>query len=194
MTLINAIKTIVDKKDTAKIKIGATDGSSFFFVGTVGEFIEESDKINRVVLTYDKETLENAKETLRRTKGFGRSYTAFESKEKARVAKLKEKSPKKYKKLKPDLSDENFDRYLKRVDARIKNLEATIKRKEGVLSGPLMCDREISEHFVADSVVDEDTIVIIVCGDENGRYWSFDERGENMPALSLNLDVANEAA
>ena len=163
-----------DKEPTMQIKVGANGGSSFFYCGTVGEFMETIDEIDKAL----KPRAESAAEKLK--KEFLRSLTGFTYTDNSK--------PKK-----DDSQDKTFSEWTEgKIAESVEGLKkayndwlgiAAQRQGEAIAAHQLVvepvsvADREVITAFAASAVVEpEYTLCIMIHGFEMGEYWTMDER------------------
>ena len=186
------IKDFMNQADaTKKIKIGATEGSAFFFVGTVEEFLTNIDAIEKDDLAYLNAKASNTATQIEKDK-WKCNRTAFND----HIDRCKRNAEAAHRPYIEDRSDKAYERYLKALERKIKKANGKLKQLNEFLDPenyqPIL-EREVADIFPASDVVDTNTTVIITFGFEVGRYWTFNERGDADP-LALFLTFKEMAA
>ena len=187
MTLKELLETMEPDR---RIKIGARDGSSFFYCGNPADVLVTFDPDAKCFGWYDKIIHDTFERTIENNKkNVDAVYTDMLDKLKKRGFSINQKS----------FTD--FMRYVMQSgmgDGAIKserNLEKAINNLKN--TKPLM-DREVLDHFDCDAVADDGVYAIVVEGFEYGKYWTFDEvptgiGGTVRPSISLmNMNIARK--
>ena len=165
------LKDLKEKNPDQIIKIGSVDGTGFWYCGTVRYFLDNISSINKTVKEYSAAQLASAQkafESLLESYPTPADYAKLELKKEAEERKM---------------SVEGYNKLLSRwfsavisADARIKTWE---QRFENYVA---LSKREVKDSDMADPVVDEGVLWILVDGFEAGRYWTTDEV-KAMPAV-----------
>lgn len=154
------------------IKIGAKDGSNYFYVGNPADMLSTFKKRNKCYQQYDKIIYDAANNLV----------TKLELKIKLLYSGIARQDSEMVRKNIVDRIIHTDKRYSEVVEKRDKTVP--------------LADREVISMFEADEVVDEGTTAIIVDGTEFGRFWTYDEArhgfGKIMPTLRIgNMEVAD---
>jgi hypothetical protein len=155
---------------SGKIKIGAEDGSSYFYVGTAEDFRENMDKYEKMDMDYYDNKVNRTKERFEELLNTDTSFSGYAKKQyKAFVLAGSQ----------PNFTMSGYTAYLtqhaKKTSACFSALKEERKRRADRVPLPI---REVVEVFEADKVVD-DCMVIKISGDEIGTFWTTDE-GDGM--------------
>lgn len=147
-----------------RLKLGAHNGSSFFYVGNVADCRENIDLYSRKLRNYARLQLINAQADLEQKL---RNPPTLQRYAMAQV-----------KMEKPDWSIDGFKAHaagwLRDVKRTSANLNKSDRQYDAFTDLPI---REVLSQFDADPQVETDTTVIIVQGFEKGRYWTAAESG-----------------
>lgn len=143
-----------------KVKIGADDGSSFFYIGDAATLLEHADRFSSQLWKYVNHRVKNAAENLR----------------------MHEKSnptPLDYAKKYRDGDAQGYvlyvNQWLKEYRAKVRYLES---KSDYVKHFVPLFDREVISTKQAEPF-DSDYAIVIIEGDEVGALWTSDE-GEGM--------------
>jgi hypothetical protein len=169
---------LVNYNSEKKLKVGAENGSAFFYCGTVGDFIAN-------ITDYSLLCKQNALDTFERAK----SRLDYRVKNPPTVETFVQSEMKNDKK---DFSMDNFFRYIqhyfKSIDRLINSLEnAKIKLEK---FKPLS-ERETIEIREADPIADQNATIMIITGYEVGSYWTVEEAG-NRKSISFSSVYSDE--
>lgn len=160
-----------------RLKLGAHNGSSFFYVGTVADVRENMDLYSRKLRNYAKMQLINAKADLEQKLRNPPTLQRYA------MAQVKTE--------KPDWTIDGFHAqaagWLRDVKRLAGNLDKADRQYKAFADLPI---REVLSHFDADPLVDTDTTVIIVEGFEKGRYWT---ASESNGRCSIGLSMYDQA-
>lgn len=158
-----------------RLKLGAHNGSSFFYVGTVADVRENMDIYSRKLRNYARMQLINAQADLEQKLRNPPTLQRYA------MAQVKTE--------KPDWTIDGFHAqaagWLRDVKKRTANLNMADRQYRAFVDLPI---REVLSHFDADPLVDTDTTVIIVEGFEKGRYWT---ASESNGRCSLGISMHN---
>lgn len=147
-----------------RLKLGAHNGSSFFYVGTVADVRENMDLYSRKLRNYARMQLINAQADLEQKLRNPPTLQRYA------MAQVKTE--------KPDWTIDGFKAqaagWLRDVKRMTANLNKSDRQYDAFADLPI---REVLSHFDADPQVETDTTVIIVDGFEKGRYWMGSESG-----------------
>ena len=176
----------------AQIKIGAVDGSNYFYCGTVGDFLDHMTEYSAQTLAAVVETAEKQKaahmELCERVPELPNRFRAktlgeiideivrtetdadFRGSNRAALAFFS-----------------TVSRWMRQTsEARTKAQKAQFRADNFVPFG----DRDVdSVFFAADSVEEQETLVFKVCGDEYGEYWTMSEAAGKSP-LSVRSSIS----
>ena len=164
----NLKKVMQDLPADAKCKVGTETGACYFFIGTVGEFLDNLDKIDELAKAFLDRRLRVARKNLLTMVNAPMDLETYGKTE--------------YNKLPydilPDFSVEGFHKaraeYLKKLQNRATYVMDCDRAID--LRVPLE-RREIVNISRSDKLIG-DGIIIIVEGDEAGRWWDHPEQKE----------------
>lgn len=164
----NLIETMESLPSDAKCKVGTETGSCFFFIGTVGEFLDNLDKIDELAKAFLERRLKVARKNLLT---MANAPMNLETYVKAEYNKLQYDTM-------PDFSLEGFHKaraeYLKKLQNRANYVMDCDRAID--LRVPLE-RREVVNISRSDKLIG-DGIIIIIEGDEAGRWWDHTEQKE----------------
>lgn len=164
----NLIETMESLPSDAKCKVGTETGACYFFIGTVGEFLENLDKIDELAKAFLDRRLRVARKNLLTMANAPMNLDAYV---KAEYGKLKDD-------ILPDFSVEGFHKaraeYLKKLQNRANYVMDCDRAID--LRVPLE-RREVINISRSDKLIG-DGIIIIIEGDEAGRWWDHTEQKE----------------
>ena len=160
------------------IKVGCNDGSSYFYGGTAGDMLDNMEQyaLNMELASVDAVT---------------RAVTAYRQAANAKILPvdyciglMDEKDPEytlnAYKKF--------LESYFRNVERRKSYLDTARYRRDRFIPLP---DREVTDCFEADAIVDEGVTAIMVEGTEFGKFWCTDEAAE-LPCMKLMSETAHD--
>lgn len=166
----------LDTVEDRTIKIGARNGTAFFYVGKAGDFIKKgseysagiyndvcktiSDIETYFLTTYEKDYSDNRTIAEKLIVAYDQIKEAVPEVVVGNEAKLKYAFPK------------NMEVFVNSVKSKINTLVFNRKYKAAWVE---LLDRTVDEVFYADEAVDKDCIVVMVDGNENGYFWTTDE-------------------
>lgn len=158
-----------------KIKVGAK--SSYFFCGTVNELCKKLEEYNEAMRTLAMRNAVRAELQKKRLFDKPPSLTRYATKE------CEKPDPK------PSLEDWN-----KKLENWFNDcVEAELEcRKTKVYYDNFveLPDRGVANIYKADKAVDEDVTIIVIEGNELGKFWTFGEAGETKFGM---VGVENES-
>lgn len=161
------LEVLQEMAPDAVIKVGAKDGSSFFYIGSAGYMIENISTISGQILSDWRRLLKNAETKAYATASNLVSYQEF-------CARQIRKKTLDYS-YRPNF---DYTAYLDMLAAYTQKLYTSIKncdRIHGIIASFQYLDkRYVADCFQADPVVD-DTTVIIISGKESGAFWKASE-------------------
>ena len=164
----NLIETMESLPSDAKCKVGTETGSCFFFIGTVGEFLDNLDKIDELAKAFLERRLKVARKNLLT---MANAPMNLETYVKTEHGKLKDD-------ILPDFSVEGYRKaraeYLKKLQNRANYVMDCDRAID--LRVPLD-QREIVDISKSDKLIG-DGIIVIIEGDEAGRWWDHSEQKE----------------
>lgn len=173
-----SLKTFLKLRDRdTQIKVGAQNGSGFFYIGTVGDFLDNSEKYEQADISYFDNRVKRANENLESTLNADTSYSGFAKKQYRKWENTG---------TKPIFSTDAYNQFLcGHASQLLKKFQTFInERKYRGERTPLM-SRKVTDFFAADKVAEpEDVLVIQIEGRESGQYWTFDE-AESIPAVKF---------
>lgn len=151
---------------TKRIKIGAENGTSFFYCGTIEDLLFKIDDYSLICRQNARKEVAEANNRLSRLINNPPTIERFVKRE--------------LRKPIPAVSIENYNLYVEMYLKIINRTLNSIDTKKFRLSTFEPLDkREVIEVREADPAVDEDVIILIVSGYEVGSYWTTDECDEN---------------
>ena len=155
-------KELAGRPWNAKLKVGASDGSGFFYCGTVGDFITNMDDYSSLCEKNAHTSVIVAKKTLETRVKNPPSIDRFIRSE--------------IKKPKHDFSLKNFEFYLRHYLDAIDRLTNAVDNAVVIESKFKHLDqREVVEIREASQVSDPGVLICIISGYEKGAYWTMDE-------------------
>ena len=184
MNLHESVLNLAKKDPNTIVKIGASGGSSFFFVGSAQEYLEKAKTCDELCLDEAKQTIRNNKANLIRLD----NDLTWE-----RFVAIKEDEARKQgiRDTKYMINEAQFIIHQHRVEKKIKRCEKNLAKNELYLENFIMpSEREVEDFFIADPIVDT-AYVIIISGTELGKYWTLEERNvvKGGPiALNITID------
>ena len=157
------------------IKIGAKDGSSFFYLGTPKDMLATFDTSSVRYGEYDMIIYRSYEKAIKRLE--------------LEVSAAYDNAMEDAQKRGAELTAKGFKNALKTIFRS--EMAQKILKAEGKLAEVIthqrqtkaMQDREVMDSFKADKIVD-DSLNIIVEGFEYGRYWTYEE--SDKPSIKLN--------
>lgn len=162
-----------------RLKVGAEEGSSFFYAGTVGDFLDHMENYSYLLERYAQNVVDNA----------------------VRVRDQKINNPltidrfikQQMRQLDPAISLDDYKTYLARYfDGVARAINAVNKAKEAQEGFKYLHQRKVIKIFESDPVADYDTTIMIIEGYEKGKYWTISEADGNYPvALANNVDTSD---
>lgn len=158
-TLPEMIKDIPGERT---VKIGAKDGSGFFFVGSNKYLVENLEDISARVWN----------ETVRMKNQAEKEFQTYRT---GNAASIKIYINQELRKDEPNFTTEGYMRFLAAFFHTMQVKRGTMVRRVNDWRNYIHLEaREIVDMFEADPVVD-DAVIIIVTGTELGAYWTSDE-------------------
>ena len=148
MKLSELLKTLPPDKH---IKIGAKDGSNYFYVGNPADMLATFKKKNKCYQQYDKMIFDAAEHLV--------------SKIEAEIKLL-------YSGIARQESEMVRQTIIERIINADRRYSDALEKRNMIVP---LAEREIFRTFEADEIVDEGTTAIIVDGTEFGRFWTYDE-------------------
>lgn len=162
------------------IKVGAKDGSSFFYIGFAGYMLDHISDISGQILTDWRRLLKNAESKAFSTAGNLITYQEYCQRQILKMTRDYSFKPV----FKYAEYLDMLDKYSRILDTNIKNCN----RIHGIIASFQFLDkRYVADCFKADPVVD-DTTVVIVDGKESGAYWKASEIEPGTNNLKLHSD------
>lgn len=170
------------------IKIGAKDGSSFFYVGTPADMLATFDTSSKRYGEYDMVIYRSYERTIKNYEI--EANAAYENAMKDAEKRGAELTAKGFKKALRIIFNSDASKAILKVEDKLAKAKAHQRQTKS------MQDREVMDYFKADKVVD-DALAIIVEGFEYGRYWTMDEApkglgGRVKPSIKLNNSAEEE--
>lgn len=186
MKLIELLQTLDPEQP---IKIGAKDGSSFFYIGTPKDMLATFDTSSTRYAEYDMVIYKSYERAIKRyEEQVSDSYNAAMKYAQEHGAELTSKG---FKKALRTIFNSDTAKNILKMENKLAEAEAHQRQTKS------MQDRDVVDSFNADKVVDEGTLAIIVEGFEYGRYWTKDEAPKGFgntfkPSIKLNNKVDDE--
>lgn len=181
-----SLKTFLKLRDRdTRIKVGAQNGSGFFYMGTVGDFLDNSEKYEQADISYYDNRVKRADDNLQAMLNVDTSFSGFAKKQYRKWENAG---------VRPNFSTDAYNLFLRgHAEQLVKKFQSYInERKYRGERTPLM-NRKVTDFFAADKVVEpEDVLVLKIDGRESGQYWTFDE-AESTPAIKFNGNNDEEA-
>lgn len=164
------------------IKIGAKDGSSFFYVGTPADMLATFDTSNKRYGEYDMVIYRSNERAIKNYEI--EANAAYENAMKDAEERGAELTAKGFKKALRLIFNSDASKAILKIEDKLAKAVAHQRQTKS------MQDREVMDSFRADKVVD-DCLAIIVEGFEYGRYWTTDEAPKGFgdrvkPSIKLN--------
>lgn len=152
------------------IKIGAKDGSNYFYVGNPADMLATFKKRNKCYQQYDKIIYDAANNL---------------------VTKIETEIKSLYSGVARQESEMVRQTIIERIIHADKRYSEALEKRDKIVP---LAEREVFCVFEADEIVDEGTTAIIVDGTEFGRFWTYDEArrgfGKIVPTLRIgNMEV-----
>lgn len=153
ITLLNAYD------GNMNLKVGAVDGSGFFYIGTVADFAEN-------IGAYDAATKSNFIKLVKKSKKVLKDALAnaptLES-----YAKQKLETERKI--MTFDGFRAEAERFFYDVKVKQKTLERRIERMESFIP---LADRNVRDYAMCDTAVEENCLRVLLDGHERGEFWA----------------------
>lgn len=163
------LKEFLEELDAStKIKIGAENGSSFFYVGVVEDLLNNLSQYDEKDHKHYDDRVNNVERRLQVALNKDTSYSGFAK---------RQYNDWKNKKRKPIFDVDSYNVFLKKHSESIQKLfESLVKEKTIRFERKKLGVREVINTFVADTNVEPVMcIVIIIEGDECGVFWDTNE-------------------
>lgn len=159
MKILNALEPYDYNKP---LKVGASDGSGFFYCGTVGDFVEDMEDYSDLLRKHAQANVQAANRRLNQRLNNPPTIERF-CREELRSDK-------------PNLSFENFTFYVNHYFSAIKNLKSAADTQVFNYDAfkPLG-KREVVDIREASYAADPGVTILIIEGYEIGKYWTVDE-------------------
>ena len=185
MKLIELLKTLDPEQP---IKIGAKDGSSFFYVGTPADMIATFDTSSTRYGEYDMVIYKTYEKAIKRYEE--EASIAYDNAMKDAQERGAELTAKGFKKALRLIFNSDASKAILKVEDKLAKAKTHQRQTKS------MQDRNVMDSFKADNVVD-DCLAIIVEGFEYGRYWTMDEApkgigGTVKPSIKLSNSTEEE--
>lgn len=173
-------KFIQTLPDDQMIKVGSKNGCGWWYVGQVSDFIKKmtdiSLELQKSLKSAEKAAERNLDSKLRNWPTPER-YTRFQ---------LRKND------FEKSLTYNAYNAWLTGWFISVaKQKKAVIKAKENTKSFIELSKREVIETSKADEAIEEDCILILVEGVEDGMFWSTDE-AEKLPAIGIRGPISQE--
>lgn len=181
MKLIELLETLDPEQP---IKIGAKDGSSFFYVGTPADMLATFDTSSKRYGEYDMVIYRSYERAI---KNYAvESNAAYENAMKDAAERGAELTAKGFKKALRIIFNSDAAKVIRKVEDKLAKTTANQRQTKSLK------DREVMDSFIADKVVD-DCLAIIVEGFEYGRYWTMDEAPKDGDTVKPSIKLNNSA-
>ena len=179
MKLIELLETLDPEQP---IKIGAKDGSSFFYVGTPADMLATFDTSSKRYGEYDMVIYRSYERAIKNYEI--EANVAYDNAMKDAEKRGAELTAKGFKKALRLIFNSDASKAILKIEDKLAKTTAHQRQTKS------MQDREVMDSFKADKVVD-DCLAIIVEGFEYGRYWTMDEAPKGFgdrvkPSIKLN--------
>lgn len=173
-----SLKTFLKLRDRGtRIKVGAENGSGFFYMGTVGDFLDNSEKYEQADITYFDNRVKRADDNLEAMLNADTSYSGYAKKQYRKWENTG---------MRPNFTVDSYDVFLRGHAMQVlKKFQTFISERQYRAARTPLMSRQVTDFFGADKVAEpEDVLVIQIEGRESGQYWTFDE-AESIPALKF---------
>ena len=153
------ITTLLNTYDgSMNLKVGAADGSGFFYIGTVADFAEN-------ICDYDAATKSNSIRLVKKSKKVLRD-TLANAPTLGSYAKQQLKTEEKI------MTFDGFravaEKFFYDVNVKQKTLEIRSERLESYIP---LADRNVRDYAMCDTAVEKNCLRVILDGYERGAYW-----------------------
>lgn len=179
MKLIELLETLDPEQP---IKIGAKDGSSFFYVGTPNDMLATFDTSSKRYGEYDMVIYRSYERAIKNYEI--EANAAYESAMKDAQERGAELTAKGFKKALRIIFNSDAAKVIRKVEDKLAKTTAHQRQTKSLQ------DREVMDSFIADKVVD-DCFAIIVEGFEYGRYWTMDEAPKDGDTVKPSIKLSN---
>lgn len=167
----------------AKIKIGAKNGTGYFYMGTVRDFLESKEVFRDMDHAYFEKRKKSAEKNFNTELYRDVSVSAFVRKE-FQKDKIAGERP-----IFTQAAYEQFvANYLKCLSKKYQKL---LKERQIFITHVPLLNRTVVEDFNADQSVDDNTMAIIIEGHEMGAYWMFSE-AKSLPTMKFSFVAPDE--
>lgn len=181
MKLIELLQTLDPEQP---IKIGAKDGSSFFYLGTPKDMLATFDTSSTRYGEYDMVIYNAYERAIKRyEEQVSDSYNDAMKYAQEHGAELTAKG---FKKALRTIFNSDTAKNILKMENKLAEAVAHQRQTKS------MQDREVMDSFKADKVVD-DCLAIIVEGFEYGRYWTTDEAPKDGGNVKPSIKLSNSA-
>lgn len=169
MTLEKHLEGIENK--ATKIKIGAANGSSFFYCGTVEDFTANADKYEELNISHWDIRVDRANDKLDKELNEDTSYSGYT---KAQFRRWKSTN------TRPNFTMDGYEHFLKdHAKLLEQKFQTLINERKGRADRVALMSRVVTDSFLANTTIEPDeTRVIMVEGTERGAFWTTSEAGE----------------
>ena len=180
MNVLEALK----QYDGYRLKVGCADGNSYWYVGTVADFKKEINAYNAELLNYSQEMLDTAKRKFNAVLKRSVTPNDYIRDELAHQTVV----PEDWK-----VTLEGYYAYLQSYFYEVAAKRSTVsQRQQRLLRYIPLRKREVVKCFVADTVVEPTSCVVITIeGKEPGAFWSTDE-AKQLPSVGFRKEDASE--
>lgn len=157
----------IEDKET-RIKIGAKDGSGFFYVGTVGDFLNHSDEYEQADIAYFDNRVRRSNNNLETILNTDTSYSGYA---KRQYGKWKNTG------TRPNFTMDGYEVFLRGHAVQVlKKFQTYISERQYRADRTSLMSRMVTNVFDADEVVEPAGVrVIQIEGKESGQFWTMDE-------------------
>lgn len=179
MKILNALEPYDYKKP---LKVGSSDGSGFFYCGTVGNFVEDMEDHSDLLRKHALASVQAANRRLNQRLSNPPTIDRF-CREELRSDK-------------PNLTFENYRFYVDHYFAAIKGFKsAADTQEEHYEAFKPLSKREVVEIREASDAADPGVTILIIDGYELGKYWTVGEaKGKSYIAFMKDSGDDDDAA
>ena len=177
---MDELKKVLSNTEHKNVKIGAENGSGFFYAGSIVNYLDNIERVDKACHLAAKQNVSRHKDRIDRMcrncptpEAFARRCLARDEQEK--------------------MTSENYSQFLDAYYKKLCSVSEETQKAEDILNNwKVLAQRKVVR--CDDSIADEDCLVVIIEGYELGRYWTLDEvpKGEEV-CFSLDEDEQNAA-
>lgn len=172
------IKNVLKNYDKdLSLKVGAKDGTAFFYVGTVGDFLENMDVYDSVMRNRTvriqiraERAYENEIRNAPTLEGYAREC-------------IKKEEPLIYSDYRASIED-----WFMRVTQKH---NTALKKKAAAANYRKLSGREVKEYEMCDKTIDDNCLRVVIEGYETGAYWCLEEAA-TLPSLEFTRATSGE--